>query len=164
MSYFMVSRAKNRKQWGQKIFEEVLKNSILFIFIIQVPTYGMIVFMSKSATDLIYGLLSLIVYIVYFYFIGILSIVIRIKMKSDIVPIISMICVSFLPHILRALFPQYGIKQLPEILNAYYFIGENGYYILGHQLVIIGGIFFLFVVRKLVECWMKKIDLLWRAV
>ena len=57
MSYFMVLRAKNRKQWGQKIFEEVLKNSILFIFIIQVPTYGMIVFMSKSATDLIYGLL-----------------------------------------------------------------------------------------------------------
>lgn len=154
----------SRRSWWENVNKSLLQNSFFSTGIVVLPVFllfNIMIGKIKTLGECLYELCLMVSYFMFFYFLGLCIVIIKIRFHSSILAFSLVLFVSYLPNIIGYLYSHAGVPTISEILNVSYAVDENNFYWIYWWKVILLMVFVLFVLNEIGEITMKKIDIFW---
>lgn len=155
----------SRKKWHRKIARELLINSIWYVFIILSPIVieGIILSNGKyGLEDYAYGVFTYVTYTLLMTLIAFIAYMVKIQWNIDILTLMSVLFISFMPYVVTRLFIRKHIITFSDIANASYLFTESGYVWFFHEIMCVLEVVIIICIYKFIRRWIINKDLLWR--
>lgn len=153
-----------RRSWWKNVNKKLLQNSFFSTGIVVLPIFllfNIMVGKVRTFGECLYELCLMVSYFIFFYFLGLCIVIIKIRFHSSILAFCLVLFVSYLPNIIGYLYSHAGVPTISGIINVSYAVNKNNFYWIYCWKFILIMALLLFVLNEIGEITMKKIDIFW---